>query len=122
MTNLKYEITSESKVIEKTTLFRIRALRDFGNVKSGDLGGWIEKESNLSHERNSWVSENAQVYGNSWVSGNAQVYGNAKVYDNALVFGDAKVSGNAQVCRNALVAGYSWVSGNDIVSGNALVF
>ena len=46
MTERKYEFTGEVK----DGLNRIRALRDipeFG-VKAGDLGGWIEKERNLS--------------------------------------------------------------------------
>ncbi|WP_409361877.1 hypothetical protein ACRPOS_002770 [Bartonella heixiaziensis] len=32
------------------SLQRIRALRDLGNAKKGDLGGFIEHEGNLSHE------------------------------------------------------------------------
>jgi len=34
----KYELTKESKIVNGITLFRIKALRDFGNVKKGDLG------------------------------------------------------------------------------------
>lgn len=54
----------KSKTIGSTTLYQIEALKDFSDVKSGDLGGWIEKESNLSQEGNCWVSGNAMVYGN----------------------------------------------------------
>ena len=41
----KYEFTGEVQDIAGTTLHRIRALRDIPehDVKSGDLGGWIEK-------------------------------------------------------------------------------
>ena len=66
---MKYELTSETKY----GLTRIRALKDFGTVKAGDLGGWIEKEYNLSQEGNAWVSGNACVYGNAWVYGNALI-------------------------------------------------
>lgn len=31
-------------------LYQIQATKDFGNIKSGDLGGWIESEDNLSQE------------------------------------------------------------------------
>ena len=48
---MKYELTKESK----GNLFRIKALKDFGNVKKGDLGGFIEKTDNLSQEGNCWV-------------------------------------------------------------------
>ena len=68
----KFELTSEfiTNIFGKK-LFRIKALVEFGNVNVGDLGGYIEKESNLSHDGDAWV------YGNAEVCGNAKVYGNA---------------------------------------------
>ena len=69
-------------------LYRIKALRDFDNVKKGQLGGLIEKEDNLSHSGDSWVFGNAQVSGNARVFGNARVSGNAGVSGNARVFGN----------------------------------
>lgn len=46
----KFELTSEFVTnIFGTKLSRIKALVEFGNVKAGDLGGYIEKESNLDH-------------------------------------------------------------------------
>ena len=88
----KFELTAEfvTNVFGKK-LFRIKALVAFGNVEKGELGGFIEKEDNLSHD------------GDAWVSGNAQVCGNAQVFDNAQVFGDARVFGNADY---AVVAGF----------------
>lgn len=44
----KYKLTDETKWLYGRTLHRIVALRDFGNVRKGDIGGWIEKEDNLS--------------------------------------------------------------------------
>ena len=104
--NKKYEMTNESVIRNDKTLYRIRALIDFGDIKAGDLGGYIEKEENLSHYNNAWVYGNAKVYDN------AKVYGNAKVYDNADVCGDAKVYGNAIVCGIAEVCGDAKVYGN----------
>ena len=101
----KFELTSDFKMYLGMKLFRIKALVDFGNVKAGDLGGYIEKEKNLSHNGNAWVSGNAQVYDNAWVYGDARVCGNAWVYDNAWVYGNAWVSGNARVYDNARVSG-----------------
>lgn len=43
----KYEFTGEMKVIGNVVLHQIKAVRDFVDVKAGDVGGWIEKESNL---------------------------------------------------------------------------
>ena len=73
--NKKYELTDETKGIGGITLHRIRALRDIPSVKvkSGDLGGWIEKESNLTQYGDAWVSGNAIVSGNAKVSGDAEV-------------------------------------------------
>ena len=105
----KYELTEETVTVYGKTLYRIRAVRDFGSVKTGEFGGYIEKEENLSHFGNAWVSgnawvfDNARVYDNAWVFGNAWVYGNAKVYDDAWVCGDAKVYGDAWVSGNAEV-------------------
>ena len=75
----KFELTAEfvTNVFGKK-LFRIKALVAFGDVEKGELGGFIEKEDNLSHDDNAWV------YGNAWVSGNAQVFGDA---DYAVVAG-----------------------------------
>ncbi len=79
----KFELTSEFVTFLGKKLFRIKALISFGNVKEGELGGFVEKEENLDQSGNAWV------YGDAWVFGNARVYGDAWVY------GDARVSGNA---------------------------
>ena len=73
----KFELTTDTKVVFGRKLFRIKALISFGNVTAGDLGGYVEKEENLSHNGNAWVYGDAKVYGNAWVYGNAKVYGNA---------------------------------------------
>ena len=99
--NKKYELTDETLEWNVRTLHRIRALVDFGDVKAGELGGWIEKEENLSHNDNAWVCVNAWVFGNAQVFGDARVCGNAQVFGDAWVFGDARVFGNARVCGNA---------------------
>ena len=84
-----------------TTLYRIELTVDCKWGKAGDLGGWIEKESNIVD--NAWVYDNAHVFGDARVYGDAQVFGNALVYDNAYVYGHARVSGNAMVYDNAQV-------------------
>ena len=62
----KFELTDEfvTNVFGKK-LFRIKALVAFGNVEKGELGGFIEKEDNLSHAGNAWVRDNACVSGNA---------------------------------------------------------
>lgn len=140
-TRKKYELTEETITLFKEyMLYSIKALRDFGGIKAGDLGGYIEKESNLSHNGDAWLYEDAMVYGDAHVYGNARVhgeaevngeariYGEAEVFGNAHVYGDVTVHGNAHVCDNAevdeiaQVCGEAMVYGNALVRGNALVF
>ena len=104
-TKKKYELSNETIKINGITLYRIKALKDFSNIKAGDLGGWIEKEDNLSQIGNAWVYDNAKVYGNACICNNAKVYNNVKVSDDAQVFGDAEIFGNAQISDNAVAFG-----------------
>ena len=103
----KYELTENTIVYLGITLYQIKALVSFGTVKAGELGGYIEKEENLTHDGNAWVYgnamvyDNASVYGNAWVYGEAMVCGNAEVYGNAWVYGNARVYGNAEVYGEA---------------------
>lgn len=70
----KYEMLYDDKIeIGSHTLYRIRALKNFGTVKAGDIGGYIEKEENLSHEGTCWVYDNARVCENARVCGDAKI-------------------------------------------------
>jgi len=40
----KFILTKVTKVNYGVTLYQIKAVRSFGNIKEGELGGWIEKE------------------------------------------------------------------------------
>ena len=53
----KFELTAEfvTNVFGKK-LFRIKALVSFGDVSAGELGGFVEKEENLSNNGYAWVS------------------------------------------------------------------
>ena len=46
--NKKFRLTDNTKIIHGITLYQIMAISSFANVEKGDLGGWIEKENNLS--------------------------------------------------------------------------
>ena len=84
----KYEFTGETKTVsflfKDVTLHRIQAITSFASVVAGELGGWIEKEENLSHKGDAWVYSNAKVYGNAVVRGNAVVSENAVVREKAV--------------------------------------
>lgn len=115
----KYKLTKETKNFCGITLCRIVAVSDFADVKAGEIGGFIEKEDNLSQDGESWVSSNAQVSGNALVSGDARVYGDARVSGNARVSGDARVYGDARVFGNDQIF---WVSNIGSRSGTTTFF
>lgn len=71
-----YKLSDETETLfSGEVLHRIVATTTFTHacglvVNAGDLGGWIENESNLSG--NAWVCGGAWVYGNALVSGKCQ--------------------------------------------------
>ena len=129
----KYRLTEETKELYGSTLHRIEALKDFGNVKKGEKGGWIEGEYNLSHYDNCWVSGEAILCENAFVSGDvlvcgdavvfgsAQVFGSATVSDHAEVYGNAWLCDNVKVCDHAVVCERARVYGNAYICGNAVL-
>ena len=145
MTKLKkYKLTEETCQHYRRTLRRIEALKDFGNVRKGDLGGWIEKESNLSQEGDCWVSDSARVYDDARVFGDAKIFDIAQVFNQALIYNKAKISNNSRVyghalirdtatisgsanihdammCDNASISDFAYVSGSSVLSGNIYV-
>ena len=116
----KYKLTDETINVGGKKLCRIEALKDFGDVKKGDKGGFIEDEHNLSHDGNSWVFGNACVYCNARVCGNASVYGDARVCGNASVFDNAKIENNSDyiVFKNWWSSGmyFTWTRSNNMWS------
>lgn len=107
-------------------LHRIRALIDFDDVKTGDYGGYIESEENLSHEGNCWVysdavriSKNARVWGHAHVYGNAKLYNSAEVCDRASVCGDSRIYEDAKVHEKAKVSGKVYIHGIAKVRGTS---
>lgn len=128
MEDKKYELTNKIIKHGEKTLYQIRALKDFEDVNTGDLGGYIEKEENLSQEGNCWVYDNAKVFDNVQVFDNAKIYGevrvfdNAKVYENAEIFGDGRIRGNAEVFGNAQVFDNVRIYDNAKIYGNSEVY
>jgi hypothetical protein len=123
--NAKYEFVSGENFTTQhgRTMHRIRALRAierFG-VRSGDKGGWIELEANLSQHDDAWVSDSARVFGEAQVFGSARVFGEAQVFGSAMVFGFAQVFGKAQVYDSTRVFGEAQVSNYAMVFGSAQV-
>lgn len=130
----KYRILKDKKYKHRIAiagvlnLYRIQALIDFGDVKAGDIGGYVQSEANLSHEGDAWVYDNAEVFGHARVFGNAKVYNNARVFEYAIAFDNAEVSahailfGYARVGEDATISGAAQVFGNAQVNGSSKVY
>ena len=140
----KYELTNltiedQDSSGRTIVVHRIRSLRSFkvtkwvcgkevvAEVRIGDLGGYVEKEENLSHSGKAWVDDIAVVFGDAEVSDNAWVGGYALVHDRAKVYGSAKVRdtricGHTEVRDNAVVdkAGKK-IKGSTLIHGNMYV-
>ena len=122
MEEKKFELTDETREGYDCTLYRIKALKYFSDVKKGELGGFVEKEDNLSQDGNCWVYNDAKVFDEAKVFGNARVYGHAEVHGDAMIYGNACVSDDAQVFGDANVYDNALVYDGTIVYGNAKVY
>ena len=116
MEERKYILTDETKEFNGRTLYRIKAAKDFGHVKKGDLGGWVESENNLSQKNDCWIFEDAKVYGK------AKVRDKSIVHDNAKVFGNAALNDMVDVYGDARIYGKTWLYGDVIIRDDAEVF
>lgn len=100
--NNKFELSENGREIaDGVTVYRIRALADFSNVKVGDLGGYVEKEVNLSFEEDdhSWVYDESVVSGVSEVSGDSVIRNHSSVRDS-LISHDTLVSDQSYVQKS----------------------
>lgn len=111
----KFELTDETKCFGDILVHRIRALKDFNDVEKGDLGGFVEKEKNLSHEGSCWIYDDASVLGS------ARIMNSTMIKENALVKNNAIVDMNALIRGRALIGGDAIVSGNDEYDGIGVV-
>lgn len=138
----KYELLTETKAAARVSyyngvtgntyhvqvVYRIRALKDFGDVEKGQLGGWVETEKNLSQDGDCWIYDDAKVYeaarvcDDARIAGQSQIFGNAKVYGNTIVDNSATVSDDAEIYGNARVIDDARIFGHAKVYGNAFMY
>ena len=111
----KYELlTGDCLRAGDRTVYRIRALRDFSDIRRGELGGYVENESALAQDGEAWVHDVAQVYGP-----NGSVMDNARVRGEAWVLG--RVDGDAQICDLVVIGEDAHVGGHTILCGDEIV-
>ncbi len=123
MMNKKYQLLRHDTMVrDGRTLYRIQAVRQVRlGVQKGALGGYVEREANLSHEGECWIFQEACVYEE------ARLTENACLYDQATLRGKAKLGKQAMLREQAIVqgeanvGGYATVQGHVIVDGSAEV-
>ena len=123
ISNQKYEITDMAHE-EYPFLHRIRALRDIcGEIRAGDIGGFVESESNLSAEPGdcAWIFDDAIAAGDAYVSKGSVMSGHSHAEDNAYLRG-ASMTGKALASGNAQIIHDPHTMGTPILSGNCKVY
>lgn len=101
----KFELVEGmSTMVGNKKLYRIAAIRDFGKVKAGAIGGYVDSEMALSQMGDCWIADEAMVYGGARIEGDAVVYDEAVVSgaviisDYVRVDGDAKIQNHSDYC------------------------
>ena len=140
--NKKFKLIYKDKIVleNNKTLYRIISLKNFAGIKVGEVGGYVEREGNLSQKDNCWIYGDAMVFDDAYVkdnasvcdsavvngmacvSGKAMVYAKAHVYENAKVYDYAKVGGSATVSGFASIRDQAEIAGTASISGNANIF
>lgn len=118
---MKYKLTTNKIDVFQRTLYRIEATTDFGDVKKGQLGGYVESESNLSQRGECWIYDNAMVFDAARVYGDAKIYDEACIFAKAHVYGTSIVKGKANILDNVRIAD-SFVGDEAMVDEDAMVF
>lgn len=121
-TNQKYEITDIPHE-QCPFLHRIRALRDMGTeVRAGDLGGFVESESNLSFEPgdDAWIFDNAIACNNAYVDKGSCLRGEAVACDNAYISHGSVMTGHSRAEDDAYIRG-AVLSAHARASGKSMI-
>ena len=121
MTNDKYVISDISHP-DYPWLHRIRAVRDVGkDVKKGDLGGYVESESNLSYEPHddAWLYDDAIACNTAYVCQGSVLRENAVAKDRAYISQGFGMGGSSIVEDDAMIQGAS-LYGNARISGTGM--
>ena len=112
MKNRKYELTDITMRYEGRTLYRIRALKDFADVKKGKLGGWVQTEDNLSQEGYCWVYNNAKCMDNARMYDNSTMFDRSEMHDNTIMYDYSRMYGNSAMYDYSRMLDYTTMYGN----------
>lgn len=130
----KFELVDDDTVVvDGVTLYRVRAVRDFGGtrrgrrvvVKRGELGGYVASEDCLSQEGLAWVYSDAKIV-DGYVGGSSSLFGRAvlkgggrlvhdvELRDDVMVDGQVVLDGVITLRDRVKMLGTIRVSGIDV--------
>ncbi len=116
----KYTFTKNIMTLpEGIVLHQIIAKRDFGDIKAGTLGGFLEDTRNLSQSGNCWLTPGAVCYNEASISGNAFVTGQVKLFGRAMAGSDCVIEEFAILNANCYVGGRARIGLHSFLSGVA---
>ena len=125
---LKYEIQQQDhRLPDGRKVNRIKALRDFGTVKAGTIGGFVEADDNLSHDGLCWIADDAMALDRSRVSRDAQLRDRARISDWAaitdrcVVCDDARLQDSVFAYDDTIIGAQSVLAEVVTVYGNAVI-
>lgn len=123
MENPKYEWTGQTREFEGHTLRQIRALRalELSGVEAGMVGGWLERETNLSHDGDCWVYPDACVFEHAVVEGDCRIADRAIVRGHAHLRDFILLDHDSQVTDNVVMENVCRLSGNTLIYGSAVI-
>lgn len=121
MSDKKYTLLKDDfiKLKNGKKLYRIMALKDILSDKvivvSGQKGGYIESERNLSHKGSAWVCSGCIVRESAFVCMDAIIKGKSEIWGEAYVSGEVTIN-NSLICDN-IVIGDNCNVNNCVLSG-----
>lgn len=133
MEDKKYELVHETvHKFYSIPMYRIRALKDFSDVKKGDLGGYVESEENLSQLGNCWIYDDSivglgsAVLNNAIVRGSSRIINGSEISDNAIVENESVIDESSTVSDqsrviNSIVINSSDIMGKSVVNEKSLI-
>ena len=119
MENRKYKLTNTTIRYMGRKLYRIKALKDFSDVKKGDLGGWVFSKNNLSQEGDCWIYNNAKcmdnarvcddscMYDYSVMRNNSCMYDSSRMYDHSIMYDHSEMHDNSEMHGYSIMLEYS---------------
>jgi hypothetical protein len=86
---LRKDLKAQYPDYPRVTFYQIEALRNFSDVKKGDLGGFIQNYHNLSQVGDCWLYS-GYIHEDAKVSGKSRIY-ESDILNNSTVCGDSEI-------------------------------